>query len=280
MAPDEPTNGPDEPLSSEDLLRQARENLSRPETDLPPTDPVGVDSEAMVDAGEAAAEAPPAVEDDPEFEMLSAYESTAVETPDVGDADPFGAGEVPPRADSPRPATVTDRMATPSQTTPSQTAPPEQPSPLSRIWQSRGILIGLVIVGLIVFRFFDTSTSVDNLTVGDCFNEPSANEFDAVDVIDCDDEHDYEVLATVALPGGDYPGDFEVTIEAFERCEALFEQYVGVSFDASEVYIAPFVPAEASWEDGQQEALCGLYLLAGDQESVAKTTGSLRGTGR
>ncbi|NNF69406.1 MAG: hypothetical protein HKN01_06510, partial [Acidimicrobiia bacterium] len=253
MAPDETNSpgGPDEPISSEDLVRQAREALSSggsvPAHPVDADSGADLDSEAMVDAAEDSFdEEPDATEPLPDDDPMPDDDPFLVAAPPqpptaAAEADPFG--DTPQPATTRRPATVTDRMTTPPP------APPAPPSSMSRIWQSRGILVGLVILGIIGFRFFDSSTGVDNLSVGDCFDEPAALEFNAVDVVDCAEPHDYEVLATVDLSGDTYPGDFEVTIQAFERCLEPFEAYVGIAFDASEVYIAPFVPAEESWDD-------------------------------
>lgn len=299
------------PLSSEELLQRARDGLfdndpadqgianddpiepvfeekrHHEETDAGDMDDLDGPIQPVFEQGRGSENTAADDPDDPDGPIQPVFEEGARRYDDDDDiatmdipADVFGMPLPPepertfePDAPQDRPPTVTDRMATPP-------GAPPAPSVWSRIWATRGILVGLIVLGIVVFNFFDSSTDVESLLIGDCFDEPSGEEFSSVDVVDCAEPHDYEVLATVDIPGETYPGDFDVFIEAFEECEFFFTSYVGTDYASSEIYLAPFVPTESSWDAGDREAICAIYLPTADGEGVARTTGSLQGSGR
>ncbi|QOV35857.1 septum formation family protein [Streptomyces ferrugineus] len=114
------------------------------------------------------------------------------------------------------------------------------------------------------------------LAKGDCFDSPTGNlEGEAYDVdrVTCSRPHDGEVFAVVTLPGGDFPGDDEVTRTADDRCYALRDGYAMDSWavpDDADVYY--FIPSRQSWRLGDREITC----LFGSTEENGKLTGSLR----
>ena len=74
------------------------------------------------------------------------------------------------------------------------------------------------------------ATSVFDLDVGQCYNTPTETDVTEVNVVDCDDPHQFEIYALPRHPAGpdeDYPGDEEIGAFADGEClGAAFEDYV------------------------------------------------------
>jgi hypothetical protein len=106
--------------------------------------------------------------------------------------------------------------------------------------------------------------SVFDLEVGDCFSGGENGEVSEVSVVDCDDEHAYEVFALVDHEGAAdeaYPGDEELEAFADDQCTGdEFESYVGISYEESIYYATWLTPTERSWDElGDREVVCVLY---------------------
>jgi hypothetical protein len=130
---------------------------------------------------------------------------------------------------------------------------------------------------------FQGDTSVYDLTVGDCFDDPTMLsdelvEVESVDSVDCDEPHGAEVYAVVELPQGDgapFPGDTEVAKAADELCLAEFDGYVGAAYEDSALYYNYYLPIEESWAEGDRMVTCLLLDFDG-----APLTGSMEDSGR
>lgn len=130
---------------------------------------------------------------------------------------------------------------------------------------------------------FQGDTSVYDLTVGDCFDDPTMLsdelvEVESVDSVDCDEPHGAEVYAVVELPQGDgapFPGDTEVAEAADELCLAEFDGYVGAAYEDSALYYNYYLPIEESWAEGDRMVTCLLLDFDG-----APLTGSMEDSGR
>ncbi|MBV7700756.1 DUF4190 domain-containing protein [Streptomyces sp. TRM70350] len=115
-----------------------------------------------------------------------------------------------------------------------------------------------------------------SLDEGECFNSPGGSlegETYDVDVVPCSGRHDGEVFATVALPGGTFPGDDHVTKVADDQCYALESDYAMDSWalpDDVDVYY--LVPTRDSWSLGDREITC----IFGNTDAEGSLTGSLR----
>lgn len=82
-------------------------------------------------------------------------------------------------------------------------------------------------------------------------------------VVECDRPHDVEVIGVVEVEGFEgYPGDGELSRWAFERCVAVFEDYVGTSFTASPLDLDVVVPDEGAWGRGAT-VRCGVMSADG-----------------
>jgi hypothetical protein len=119
------------------------------------------------------------------------------------------------------------------------------------------------------------SASVFDLSVGDCFDDPSSGgEISSVDAVDCAEPHDNEVYALYDYDGDSYPGEEAMSAAADEGCESRFEDYVGIPYFDSELFSTHLTPTQESWDRGDREVVCVLY------EPEEKLTGSMEGAAR
>jgi Septum formation len=134
----------------------------------------------------------------------------------------------------------------------------------------------LISSGLVVALGACGTASVFDLTVGDCFDDPSeSGEISSVSAIDCAQPHDNEVFALYDYDGsGDYPGEGTLTTAADDGCIDRFDAYVGTPYLDSEVFSTHLIPTEESWGTGDREIVCVLYI------PNEKIEGSLEGSGR
>jgi hypothetical protein len=119
----------------------------------------------------------------------------------------------------------------------------------------------------------DDMQSVFDLEVGDCYDLPSGDVVEEVQVVDCDEPHDQEVIALVQHPAGPdeaFPGGEEIGDFADDECIAEFERYVGVSYADSELLGFTLMPTAETWPVGDREIVCAVYLEDGQLDgSVA-----------
>jgi len=118
-----------------------------------------------------------------------------------------------------------------------------------------------------------STTYVDELAVGDCFDDSS--EEDAVYRRVCAEAHDGEVVAIVSLSGGSYPGDSGIDKAADRACSPEFGTYVGKPRDQSELYMSWWTPGKSAWDHGDHRAVCAAY---GPDDN--KLTGTIKGSHR
>ena len=114
-------------------------------------------------------------------------------------------------------------------------------------------------------------TSVADIAVGDCFDDPDSEIVSALSVVDCALEHDNEVYAEVFMPGTAFPGDDGVSDFAFDTCLDEFEPYVGQAYEESPLDYLYLGPTEESWDAGDRVVLCVLYSA-----DLSKLTGSMK----
>ena len=248
-----------DPLSSEDLLRQARAGLGNPTTPeseaSPPAPPVDEATAAMPDPAPEATPAAP-----PHEPLIPA---------DFQPAAARGSTPPPPQYEMPS-ALEPDDL---------QTAP--RPSFWSQLWAKRGWIVGGVFLVIALVSILDRSTSVEDLSPGDCFDDPGSESVTEVDTLDCTEPHDYEMFATVVLVGneGAWPGDLNLFTEADEACFERFLDYTGITVD-DEVFVwdyTTFVPERASWDDGGRDALCTLFQVDANFNEVKATSSARAG---
>lgn len=286
-------NQQDQPLSSEELLRRAREGLGA--EDATPAKPEDFKVESFPPAAPEPMDEKPAFTPEPEFTQPD----FTVEDTDEPDFDP--ASYDAPTVD-PQPPTDTSGWAPPPvESTPdpvwgASSPPPTGPAPVpapsgrgggisSKLW----ILAVVVIAGIAVFNFLDPSKTVDEIAVGDCMNVPEQDEFFEVDTIDCAELHDIEIFAVIDLSdvsaefssSSFYPGDDAVIGAAFESCLEPFESYVGQEYETSTLYMDVFTPTIEGWNEVDDRTInCFVFDVNADQSDLKQTTGSLRGANR
>ena len=112
---------------------------------------------------------------------------------------------------------------------------------------------------------------------GDCFILPDEEYVQSVEAVACTTPHDGQKFATVTVS---YVGEYDeqaIYNSAGERCVAEFEDFVGQTWEQSELYLDAFYPAEDGWADGQREALC---LIIPNPELGEMLTFDAEGSGR
>lgn len=264
------TDRPDEPLSSEELIRRAREGLSAPRQ--------GEEAERQdrpSDAGEMRSPEPPAAAPfDPE--LLS----PPAEAPPWEPASPSPAEPAPPLPPTDPTPMLPDGF-TPEAGDP-VTAEPSTGRRLLANWRwiVAGV-VGVLVVLSFLDGFLDGSKNVNDLEAGECFRAPEVSEVSAVEVVDCAEAHEFEVTGSVTLEGnaGVYPDGDAIFEEAALRCLGSFVEYTGITDETSEYLPNPFVPTRGAWDDGDQTALCTV-ISVDDAGNLRQTTGSARNIGR
>jgi hypothetical protein len=116
-----------------------------------------------------------------------------------------------------------------------------------------------------------------DLKTGDCFNGGSGEEVTTVTPVDCAQAHEKEVYASFTHPGagGPYPGDTVLGEYADRVCTEAFADFVGRSFESSELYFSSLTPSSGSWADGDHLISCMVH-----QENNVPLTGSMQGSRR
>lgn len=97
--------------------------------------------------------------------------------------------------------------------------------------------------------------------VGSCFwvlaSVPDLTN--VVEIVSCDEEHQYEMFGKITLTEETYPGE-DAMGGLTTGCEdQLFEDYVGEPFDGSEWGILAVGPTESEWAAGQRTIQCALF---------------------
>lgn len=118
--------------------------------------------------------------------------------------------------------------------------------------------------------------SVFDLEVGDCWNTPAGSEgtLGNVEAVPCDEPHDAEVYFQYETDLAEFPGDDEMFDVAAQGCLAEFEDFVGATYDESDLDIRALYPTAGSWDDGDRVVSCSVFPL-----DESKITGSMEGIG-
>ena len=115
-------------------------------------------------------------------------------------------------------------------------------------------------------------TDVAEISVGDCFDDPSEFIVETLDVVDCDEPHDNEVYAKLLLEQSAYPSDDVITQFALDVCLPPFEAYVGETYAESPLDFSYLAPTEDGWNNrGERSVTCFLYSA-----DLSRLTGSVR----
>lgn len=121
------------------------------------------------------------------------------------------------------------------------------------------------------------------LEVGTCFDDlgevplrafPSGAE---VGVVPCEQPHRYQLFARISIddpPGEAWPGADVAGERADLACVGAFEEYVGSSWESSDLDYLHLAPTEGRWNQGDRRASCALFDLG-----LIPLVGSMEGSG-
>ncbi len=130
-------------------------------------------------------------------------------------------------------------------------------------------IIGLAVGG-------SSATPIVDLEVGDCFDLPDETEmerFETVDLIDCDQPHQVEVVLTGELnPDGDlpYPDDDELFASSGQRCNTVTLPVEGFG-------LVPLAPTADTWEGASGRFACLALQIGGEPSEGSLTAGEIDG---
>ncbi|MGB8501211.1 septum formation family protein [Mycobacterium sp.] len=126
------------------------------------------------------------------------------------------------------------------------------------------------------------SRAFDNARPGDCLNWPN-KEPDQATVVDCKDEHRFEVATSVDMrmfPGSEYgpnaaaPSAARVQQISQEQCQAAIKRYLGTKYDPNSKFtIGMLWSGTKAWSSGDRQMLCGLQLPGGGNEEQQAVKG-------
>ena len=286
-------NEPDDrdPLSSEELIRRARDGLSTsdPESSDAPASPEpdadSGDSNRSGQGRQPATPHSPSPPDTPEapptrHEHPNDADSLPASTPDA-----VSGGTASPRSRESQPPSPPDWPASTPDDEPDghiQRAETASPSGWARFWGVGRWVVG----GFILVRLFGqcvgSGTTLDDLNVGDCFADPGlGSEVSEIDDVDCNQLHDFELYATVILgpSSRDFPGTVALFDELDSECVSRFPGYVGHDYLTSAYDFVTFTPVEDGWESGDRTGMCALYEFDANF-NVVQSIGTARNSGR
>lgn len=154
-------------------------------------------------------------------------------------------------------------------------AAPSPPVKKGPAWRGIAIRVGVIaaiVIGALVLRDRLTG-SVQDLRVGDCFDEPSGTptEISEVQFRPCNEAHDGEIFFVEDYPSqAAYPGDTALEKFVTEKCIPGFETYVGRDYETdTEFDFAWLYPLPAGWTDGDHEISC--YIVRVDKVKMTKS---------
>lgn len=118
--------------------------------------------------------------------------------------------------------------------------------------------------------------SFDELAVGDCiplFDYGDEDEIFELPVVPCDQPHTDEVYFIYQAEDGEFPGDDELLESAWDGCVAEFEEFVGISYEESELDIYSYQPTKASWKRFRDRTV---HCIIFSYEDVTRTLRNAR----
>lgn len=128
-----------------------------------------------------------------------------------------------------------------------------------------------VLTALVITAAACGSGNIQDLSVGDCFQDPDdgATLITDVTMVDCGEPHDNEVFYIYEI---DSLGN---EAEYFDVCVAQFTGYVGSDYATSEIFVSMISPTPEGFAEGDDDVICIAFL-----EPPNKLTGSVKGSGR
>ena len=130
-----------------------------------------------------------------------------------------------------------------------------------------------LLIAVVTVAIFSTSCfgqgNVFDMSVGECFQDPSSLEFTDVEKVNCSEPHDNEVFALYDLTTDYLPS--QDVMQA--GCEDRFEAAMGINYYSSIYYVAMFGPTSESWHEvDDREVVCFIYLPGEQMVGVNRGT--------
>jgi hypothetical protein len=123
-----------------------------------------------------------------------------------------------------------------------------------------GSITGLLLLAAAVAACSDPQ--VATAEVGECIESVGFN-VEELPTVDCDDDHEAQVVGAFDHEGDDFPGAAAILEEAESQCQELFDDFVGAPVQETSLSLNTVNPTEETWnEAGDRETLC--MALAGD----------------
>lgn len=127
------------------------------------------------------------------------------------------------------------------------------------------IAVGLVIAGVVAFSQRN-DVGLDDVSPGQCVQDPGDEPLNDVEKIDCGQPHDMEVFAVVNIATGEnepWPGEGEVEDRSLDACLDRVETYIGRNFWDSPYDVTGISPVREGWDDGLHSTICLLINVDG-----------------
>ena len=117
------------------------------------------------------------------------------------------------------------------------------------------------------------------LPAGTCIvDDGRGADVTSVEVIECQVEHTGEVFAatTIARPAeAGYPGEDVLLEETRRLClGSAFEDYVGVPYDSSGLFVYALMPTADTWVGGDRDVACVAYDITGPLDASVRDSGA------
>ena len=152
------------------------------------------------------------------------------------------------------------------------------PAKKGRLFQVLGIVVLIVlVVGAVAYFTRGGQKSASDLTVGDCFEVPSAStNIDSVKSGPCTASHTGEIFFIANYPdAAAYPADADFEQFAENQCNPVYTTYVGASLESTpDLTVGFFYPQSDGWASGDRVVKC--YVTRVDGGALTK---SLKGSG-
>jgi hypothetical protein len=102
--------------------------------------------------------------------------------------------------------------------------------------------------------------------VGECIESISFN-VEELPTVDCDEDHEAQVVGAFDHEGDDFPGEGDIIAEAEEQCQELFDDFVGAPVEETSLNLNTINPTEETWNEADdRETLC--MAVSGDGTSL------------
>lgn len=146
------------------------------------------------------------------------------------------------------------------------------------IFSRRALPLVIATAGLIAAG---CSSTVFDLETGNCLNFPADSdlnesfELSTVDIVECNEPHQGEVVGTLQVSGSDFadteedafPGQSVLEEKAADTCLSAFEEYIGIDYDSSELDMYPLTPTDESWNKANDRTIVCVAVNSNNEVS-------------